>query len=275
MARQLNVVAKHSVEKTALNVDCFTTVSDITAQECACFCKDIPISLPNGFEKDLFRKAMLTNNHEKKPVKNLLKLPKHCWGTPFTKMPYWLPPADDMNTKTRDWCFYRCHQQPSENAPIVKRRHCFYHGYDWIKGQKSGNLIEKMKNGGKEHSKSAVKSCPYVTHELVGFEHDSIMSQLRRLGFCNSENEQRENHLRSRLISMGTTASSICLTTTCLSAWILPVFPSYYRHVGLYPHESLAFSVPTITCFSGRLWNMGEKNGWSSGIVGYSLLTHN
>lgn len=39
MARQLGMVAKHSVEKhAALNVDCLTTVSDITARECAQFC---------------------------------------------------------------------------------------------------------------------------------------------------------------------------------------------------------------------------------------------
>src|SRR5690554_7135481 len=35
-ARELNMAAKHSIEKkAALNVDCFTTVSDITAEECA------------------------------------------------------------------------------------------------------------------------------------------------------------------------------------------------------------------------------------------------
>src|SRR5690554_7888673 len=54
MARQLNMSAKHSIEKkVALNVDCFTTVSDITAEECAQFLQRRPdVVTPNGFEKD-------------------------------------------------------------------------------------------------------------------------------------------------------------------------------------------------------------------------------
>ena len=43
MARQLNMVAKHSIEKAAArNVDCFTTVSEITARECQQFLERQP-----------------------------------------------------------------------------------------------------------------------------------------------------------------------------------------------------------------------------------------
>lgn len=53
MARELNMQAKHSVEKTAAQqVDCFTTVSDITAKECKQLLHREPLVTPNGFEKD-------------------------------------------------------------------------------------------------------------------------------------------------------------------------------------------------------------------------------
>jgi glycosyltransferase involved in cell wall biosynthesis len=57
MARQLNMVSKHSLEKiTAREADCFTTVSDITARECEMLLGKAPdIVTPNGFE-DLFVK---------------------------------------------------------------------------------------------------------------------------------------------------------------------------------------------------------------------------
>ena len=52
MAEELNMVSKHSVEKQAAHwADCFTTVSYITARECAQLLdKKVDIETPNGFE---------------------------------------------------------------------------------------------------------------------------------------------------------------------------------------------------------------------------------
>ena len=51
-ARHFNVVARHSLEKKAAqNSDIFTTVSDITAQECRQFLgRPVDVVTPNGFE---------------------------------------------------------------------------------------------------------------------------------------------------------------------------------------------------------------------------------
>jgi phosphorylase/glycogen(starch) synthase len=51
-AREYNVIAKHSLEKTAaVYADVFTTVSDITSRECSHFLeKDVDMVTPNGFE---------------------------------------------------------------------------------------------------------------------------------------------------------------------------------------------------------------------------------
>ena len=52
MARRFNVVALHSLEKTAArHADVFTTVSEITARECAQFLgREVDVVTPNGFE---------------------------------------------------------------------------------------------------------------------------------------------------------------------------------------------------------------------------------
>ena len=59
MARELNMVSKHSTEKTAAHVaDCFTTVSDITGDECTQLLDKRPdIITPNGFESDFVPKG--------------------------------------------------------------------------------------------------------------------------------------------------------------------------------------------------------------------------
>ena len=54
MANELNVASKHSIEQAATqNADCFTTVSAITARECAQLLERYPDQLLlNGFEND-------------------------------------------------------------------------------------------------------------------------------------------------------------------------------------------------------------------------------
>ena len=54
-AREYNITAKHSLEKTAATyADAFTTVSDITARECRHFLeKEVDIVTPNGFENSI------------------------------------------------------------------------------------------------------------------------------------------------------------------------------------------------------------------------------
>lgn len=53
MAQELNMVSKHSAEKTeAHECDCFTTVSDVTARECKQLLdKPVDIVTPNGFDQ--------------------------------------------------------------------------------------------------------------------------------------------------------------------------------------------------------------------------------
>ena len=59
MAQELNMVSKHSVEKTAAHqADCFTTVSEITARECKQLLdKAVDIVTPNGFEQGFVPKG--------------------------------------------------------------------------------------------------------------------------------------------------------------------------------------------------------------------------
>ncbi len=59
MARELNMQSKHSIEKqTAHYVDCFTTVSEITNNECReLLDKPADVVLMNGFEDDFVPKG--------------------------------------------------------------------------------------------------------------------------------------------------------------------------------------------------------------------------
>ncbi|MBR1469241.1 MAG: glycogen/starch synthase [Prevotella sp.] len=85
MSHELNVESKHSVEKqTAHFVDCFTTVSQITAHECEeLLDKPVDVVLPNGFEDDFVPKGQAFTRKRKAARKRLLEVAKAQTGKDF------------------------------------------------------------------------------------------------------------------------------------------------------------------------------------------------
>ena len=83
MAEELNMQSKHSIEKqTAHHVDCFTTVSEITANECReLLDKPVDVVLMNGFEDDFVPKGNSYAAKRKKARAALLNLANKLLGT--------------------------------------------------------------------------------------------------------------------------------------------------------------------------------------------------
>ena len=86
MADELNMQSKHSIERqTAHNVDCFTTVSDITALECKeLLDRDVDVVLPNGFEDDFVPKGSSFTSKRKKARETLLRVANALTGKNFS-----------------------------------------------------------------------------------------------------------------------------------------------------------------------------------------------
>ncbi len=85
MANELNMQSKHSIEKqTAWNVDCFTTVSDITAHECReLLDKEVDVVLPNGFEDDFVPKSNAFTTKRKRARAEMLRVANCLTGDTF------------------------------------------------------------------------------------------------------------------------------------------------------------------------------------------------
>ena len=83
MAQELNVESKHSIEKQAAHyADCFTTVSEITANECReLLDKPVDVVLPNGFENNFVPKAATFSKKRKAARKRLLDVANALLGT--------------------------------------------------------------------------------------------------------------------------------------------------------------------------------------------------
>ena len=86
MAWELNMQSKHSIEKqTAKYVDCFTTVSDITANECKeLLDKPVDYVLPNGFDNSFVPKGAAFTKKRKLARQRLLDVANALMGTDLT-----------------------------------------------------------------------------------------------------------------------------------------------------------------------------------------------
>ena len=84
LARRFNVISKQSLEKvSAANADCFTTVSDITAAECAHFLnKEVDMVTPNGFENVFTPKEEEWEGKRKTGREKLLQVAQALLGRP-------------------------------------------------------------------------------------------------------------------------------------------------------------------------------------------------
>ena len=83
MSWELNMQSKHSIEKqTAHHVDCFTTVSEITANECKeLLDKPVDFVLPNGFDNSFVPKGSAFTSRRKAARKRALEVANALLGT--------------------------------------------------------------------------------------------------------------------------------------------------------------------------------------------------
>ena len=78
MARELNMEAKHSLEKAAAHqADCFTTVSEITAIECEQLLERRPdVVTPNGFEREFVPSSAKEFASRRDEARRTLRVPQ-------------------------------------------------------------------------------------------------------------------------------------------------------------------------------------------------------
>ncbi len=262
MARQLNMVAKHSIEKrTAQNVDCFTTVSDITAQECAQFLQRQPdVVTPNGFEKGFIPKGLNYRRTRKKARETLLNVAEKLLGHFVHPDALLVGISGRYEYKNKGIDVFidamdRLRKMPQLSKDVI----AFIMIPAWIKGPKK-DLQSAIFSPKENKSKKTNNQCPFVTHQLHELDNDRIVNYLKYLGFCNDENERVKvifvpSYLNGYDGIFNTDYYNL------LIGFDVSVFPSYYEPWGYTPHESVAFAIPTITTTLAGFGVWAKKHG--------------
>ncbi|NDV78822.1 glycogen/starch synthase [Dysgonomonas sp. 511] len=266
MARELNMVAKHSVEKAAAkHVDCFTTVSDITARECRNLLHRDPLVTPNGFEKDFIP---VGEEHEKKRLKArkaLLNVAEKLLGYDIQTDALLVATSGRYEYRNKGLdVFVDALHRLNNIKQLQKDVVAFIMVPAWTDTYRK-DLKDRLKL--KKTPKEAL-SHPYVTHWLRNMNHDSILNQLQYLNMHNRK-EDRVKIIFVPSYLNGNDGIFDMPYYDLLIGMDVTVFASYYEPWGYTPHESIAFSVPTITTSLAGfgLWmrKMGDERGMDDG----------
>lgn len=264
MSRELNVEAKHSVEKIAANqVDCFTTVSEITARECKCLLGREPEVTPNGFEKDFIPTGKEYDKKRKKARTTLINVAEKLLGYEIDKDALLVATSGRYEYRNKGIdVFVDAMNRLRHVKQMQKDVVAFIMVPAWIEGPRLDlqNNIKAKK----------MERLPYpnVTHWLKNINHDSVMGQMEYLQMRN-ELEDRVKLIFVPSYLNGDDGIFNLSYYDLLIGMDVTVFPSYYEPWGYTPHESIAFSVPTITTtlagFGMWFRHKGDVVGMSDG----------
>lgn len=241
MARELNMESKHSLEKTAAHcADCFTTVSQVTAEECEQLLRrPVDVVTPNGFEPDFVPKTVKYNRLRKEGRTRLLEIARALTGREFPESTFMIATSGrhEYRNKGLD-LFLDSVSQIDRNLPAGQDAIAFILVPGWVK-EPSQSLLWAMQHGGKDADSD------YITHRLNNEDSDEICVRIRQLKAGGAFDRVKVIYVPCYLD--GNDGIVGISYYDLLPAFDLTLFPSYYEPWGYTPLESVAFGVPTVT----------------------------
>ena len=245
MAGELNMQSKHSIEKqTALHVDCFTTVSDITAKECVeLLDKPVDVVLPNGFDNSFVPSAAQFTRKRKLARKKMLEIANALLGEDLDDDTLLVSTSGryEFRNKGID-VFVEAMNRLLRDRDLKKKVIAFIEVPGWV-GEPRKDLQERLKSGKKYDTPLDV---PQVTHWLHNMSHDNVLGMMKYYDMHNRQDEK----VKVIFLPCYLDGNDGIVNMTYYDVVLgndLCIYPSYYEPWGYTPLEAIAFKVPCIT----------------------------
>ena len=268
MARELNMRAKHSLEKqTAHYVDCFTTVSELTAIECRQLLEKSPdIVTPNGFEFNFVPSGEDADAKREIARKTMIRVASRLTGETIPDNALLIATSGRYEYKNKGIDLFIESMNRVRLANPGKPVVAFVMVPAGINGPRA-DLQNRLKK--KENTKFPLPN-PFYTHNLNYPEEDKVCHYLLYLNFTNQKIYPAKLVFVPSYLN-GNDGIFNLSYYDMLIGLDLTVFPSYYEPWGYTPLESIAFGIPTITTnLAGfGLWAKDEGaggNNWTKGV---------
>lgn len=246
MARELNMESKHSVEKAAaLNADCFTAVSSLTADECAQLLDKRPdVVTPNGFEPDFIPAKRTYTQLRNAGRKRLLEIAEKMTGRRWSTDTLIVATSGRNEYRNKGLDVFLDSMAELSRTGAAARRDILALVLvpAWVREPNGELLIDLTQNG-------QLAVCPdYLTHRLNNEESDQAC---RRIGELEADGQLAgQGQVKTIFIPCYLDGADGIVNISyydILPALDITVFASYYEPWGYTPLESIAFGVPTIT----------------------------
>ena len=245
MANELNMQSKHSIEKqTAHNVDCFTTVSDITARECLeLLDKPVDVVLPNGFDNSFVPKPQAFTRKRKLARRKMLDVANALLGEQLGDDTLLVSTSGryEFRNKGID-VFVEAMNRLLRDRDLKKTVVAFIDVPGWT-GEPRQDLKERLKSGKTFDTPLEV---PQITHWLHNMGHDNVLNMMK---FYDMHN-RHEDKVKVIFLPCYLDGKDGILNLTYYDVVLgndLCIYPSYYEPWGYTPLEAIAFKVPCIT----------------------------
>ncbi|MCM1291515.1 MAG: glycosyltransferase [Prevotella sp.] len=243
MAHELNMESKHSLEKAAAhNADCFTTVSDVTADECEQLLGIRPqVVTPNGFDPDFVpslakRKKQRTIGRDK-----ILSIAQLMTGKLLPDDTFIVATSgrNEFRNKGIDLFLDSIADIRTNNNQLKKPVLALVLVPAWVK-QPAGELITDLYNNG-----DIRPQIDFLTHRLNNEDNDSITCKIKSMG--GNQNTSDVSIIYIPCYLDGFDGILNINYYDFIPALDMTIFPSYYEPWGYTPLESIAFGIPTLT----------------------------
>ena len=259
MAEELNMQSKHSIERqTAHNVDCFTTVSDVTARECEELLDKHPDAvLMNGFEMDFVPRAHDFTSHRLKARKRIFEVANALTGTNYSEDTLIVSTSGryEFRNKGID-LFVESMIRMLYNSRPSRQILALIQVPGGVACPRQ-DLVERLAVGARY---TTPLSDPVITHWLHNAGEDRILNRLH--------NASVQNHADDRVhiifVPCYLDGQDGIFQTDYYDLLIgedLAAYPSYYEPWGYTPLEAAAFRIPCVTT------SLSGFGRWASALV--------
>lgn len=263
MARELNMESKHSIEKqTAMNVDCFTTVSEITANECKeLIGKPVDVVLPNGFDNSFVPKGATFTKKRRAARRRMLKIANALLGTDLDDETLIISTSGRYEFRNKGIDVYiEAMNRLLRDSDLKRNVVAFIEVPGWV-GEPRQDLRERLDL---DMPFDTPLEVPMVTHWLHNMSHDNVLNMLKHYNMWN----QKDDKVKLIFLPCYLTGNDGIFNMAYYDLVLgndLCIYPSYYEPWGYTPLEAIAFKVPCITTdLAGfGMWANSVKGAYS------------
>lgn len=246
MAEELNMQSKHSIEKqTAHHVDCFTTVSEITANECKeLLDKPVDEILLNGFEDSFVPRGQELTSKRRQARKRIIEVANALMGNTFDDNAFIVSTSGryEFRNKGIDVFLEAINRLRLSQDALTRKVLAVVEVPAWV-GEPRADLITRLASG---KTFDTPLEHPMLTHWLRDMPGDRILQMLEALNIHNAEHD----NVKVMFVPCYLTGDDGILNLPYYDLVLgndLCVYPSYYEPWGYTPLEAIAFRVPCVT----------------------------